>query len=326
MRQPLGAQFKVSEILDQKDHKMHKTVMQDINSIPSDLLTSFCEEYKINRLITRSENKDLTKRQYYIEHHLGHQIALTRANILKSDSSFPEPYSSNDFSEIEINKDSLIPVNKFKLHDFALCHNNKIYQLCPILNQPNSSHWLSNLIIKETFDNGLDFRIRLDPLVVAHKDDFQQYFQLMQIYGRKLDWNRLKTLKNDEFGQWLGDGLSTRSIFKSDFVWSPSKDEIHFTCEELPKKQFIDTRGSRYLHAIFDKHSGKIIHCDGALRYYNAEEYDHRIKYHVRQAEVRKVGKRIKIWQLDEPIDQFLFMKLATNFLVWNEDAIAYFN
>ena len=323
---PLGAYHAVSDVMSQSNHEFHGLLMEDIRSISNESLTKFCQEHDIERLISRSNDKDLARRQWFIERQISREIALLRANELKADKLIHEPYSSHDFGEIEIDENSLIPVNTLELFNVGLCHRNQVYQMSPSLYQPNSSHLLSNLIINETFKNGYDFRIRLDPLVVAPKNEFQPYFQLMEIYGKKLDWERLKTLKHDEFGQWLGDGLSTPSIYISDYVWSPSKDEVHFTCEELPKKSYLDIRGSRYFHAIFDKKTGRIIHCDGALRYYTNEEYDERIHYHVRQPEVRKVGKRVKLFQLDQPIDQSLFMRLATNFLVWNEDAIGYFN
>jgi len=312
--------------MNQPNHKFHDALVNDIQSIPNQTLEKFCKDHNIERLISRSNNKDIARRQWYIKYQINREIALQRVKELKVNDTIHKPYTTNDFYEIEIDENSLISVKKLDLYNSGLCYKNKVYQMCPSLDQLNSSHWLSNLIMNETFENGRNFRIRLDPLVVISKNEFQPYFQYMEIYGTKLDWNWIKTLRNQEFGQWLGDDLSTSSIHISDYVWTPTTNEVHFTCEELPKKCYIDVRGSRYFHAILDKDSGKIIHCDGALRFYSDKEYSHRLKYHVRQPEVRKVGKRVKLFQIDEPIDQNLFMKLATNFLVWNEDAVNYFN
>lgn len=194
------------------------------------------------------------------------------------------------------------------------------------LDQFNSSHWLGLLILNETFGKGRNFKVRLDPLMREPTETFQPYMALMHLYGRKLNWERLKSLQSEEFGQWLGDGLSTTSILTTDYVWRPEDQEIHFTCEEIPKPKCIATRGSRYFHAIFDRRTGNIIHCDGALRIYDQYEIELRQKYHVRQTEVRKIGKRVKLFLINDEIGQELFMSLATNFLVWNEDAIRYFN
>lgn len=70
----------------------------------------------------------------------------------------------------------------------------------------------------------------------------------------------------------------------------------------------------------------KVTHCDGALRIYDQDEIKIRQRFHVRQPEVRKIGKRVKLFLINDEIDQELFMSLATNFFMWNEDAINYFN
>jgi hypothetical protein len=69
-----------------------------------------------------------------------------------------------------------------------------------------------------------------------------------------------------------------------------------------------------------------ITHCDGALRFFNQDDFKIRLKYHIKHSNARRIGKRIKIFQIDEPIEQSLFMNLATTFLVWNKDALEYFN
>ena len=94
----------------------------------------------------------------------------------------------------------------------------------------------------------------------------------------------------------------------------------------MPTAEYLDVRGSRYFHAIFDRATGLIKHCDGAIRLYIYEEYQNRLKCHVRNTEARKVGQRIKIFQLDDAIDQNTFALLCVTFFVWNEDVITYFN
>ena len=222
---------------------------------------------------------------------------------------------------------NLVSIKNFDCSNFGLTLGDAVYQLCPSLPQSNSSYWLFELICQESFRNNLDFKLRIDPLIKITKEDFRPMFYRMWVYGKKLDWDKIRKLKHEDFGQWLNeDSTSAKSIEATDFVWQPSKNEVHFTCEELPKDEFNSIRGSRYFHAIFDKKTGHIIHCDGALRFYSQVELRNRKLFHVRHAEVRKAGKRIKIFQIDEPISQQLFMNLATTFLVWNEDALIYFN
>jgi len=156
----------------------------------------------------------------------------------------------------------------------------------------------------------------------------------MQVYGKSLDWNRIKSLKNIEHTCFIPESLSSTDIFKTDIVWTPNKDEIHFTCEEMPQKDLIEYRGSRYFHAIFQIETGVIKHCDGAIRYYTDKEYDLRVSKHIKSNETTRVGKRIKVFQIDVPakeikfelINHQVFINLVTSFFVWNHDVLAYFN
>jgi CDP-diacylglycerol pyrophosphatase len=63
------------------------------------------------------------------------------------------------------------------------------------------------------------------------------------------------------------------------------------------------------------------------VRIYTEDELRYRKQFHVRHSEVRKMGKRVKIFQTDKVnISQDDFALLATSFFVWNDDVQAYFN
>lgn len=328
-KQPTGSFYTINEVIRDKSHPYNEVVMHDLNSIPNEILDEWAAKKRVERLISSEvENKDLAVRSWFLEHSIGKEIAIKRLNLLKDTlkDQRPMPYDLPELFDLTIDENGLANLKDFDCSNFGLGYKNEVYQLCPSLEQFNSCHWLFNILVTEEFRNNKNFKIRLDPLVKVPKDIFRPYFQHMVIYGKTLDWENLKKLKVEEFGQWMGDDGSTPSIRTTDYVWSPSKDEVHFTCEELPKLEYLELRGSRYFHAIFDKKTGKIIHCDGAIRIYNHYEYTTRLNFHVRQPEVRKIGKRVKIFQIDDSISHDLFMKLATNFLVWNQDAIGYFN
>jgi hypothetical protein len=148
----------------------------------------------------------------------------------------------------------------------------------------------------------------------------------MTVYGRPLDWNRLAVLKDDDFGQWLNEHQNDDTQY-TDYVWSAKKnDELHFSCEEVPKQEVREIRGSRYFHAIFDKQTGTIKHCDGAIRLYTQDELEYRGRYHIKDAEVRKIGRRIKLFQGDNlKMSTEDFTLLARSFFVWNNDVHQYF-
>ena len=183
--------------------------------------------------------------------------------------------------DLPIDKNGLIEIHNFLPDNLGLLRGDFVFRLSPSLDSFNSSYWLFDLVLKEAFANKINFKLRLDPLIIMPKEDYHPMLFKMWVYGIKLDWDRIKKLKNEEHGQWMPDRLSS-PYEVTDYVWSPSKNEIHFTCEELPKKEHLHIRGSRYFHAIFDIKTGKIIHCDGAMRFYTEEEYIYRRNYHVR--------------------------------------------
>jgi hypothetical protein len=93
--------------------------------------------------------------------------------------------------------------------------------------------------------------------------------------------------------------------------------------EELPLQDSIAERGSRYCHAIYDKNKSAVIHLDGAIRILGKEEWDQRSSKHLK--DVGKVGKRLKIFRIDEPIDTHTMSMLCMNFFIWNYDVARFF-
>jgi hypothetical protein len=118
------------------------------------------------------------------------------------------------------------------------------------------------------------------------------------MYGRPLDWERLRTLRVPEHGRWFPDSLSHKSEF-TDFCWDPRRDGVHFVGEEVPKSEFCTSEPSRYLHAIYNPTSEQIQHFDGALRIYTTKEIGNRHQLHVRNG--GKVGIREKGSELMNP-------------------------
>jgi hypothetical protein len=318
--------FEVFRILNNSSHAQYKNLLNDLNSIDKSILEKYIEEYnyviaKINLL----KDKDQGRRAFCFVDILHKEIAKERIKALCDKSLRPKPYNSKNLGEIEIDSNNLASIRKFDIYNFGYQYNKFVYSLAPaITSQTNSSYWISCTIIRLTEEKGLNFKIRLDPFIEEYKSEYKIMFQKMLVYGKPLDWERLRRLKEEEYGQWL-DEKTYSKIGTTDFVWRPMGNEIHFTCEELPKINCLDYRGSRFFHAIFDKITGNIKHCDGAIRFYTLEEFKKRTQYHVRNTQVRKIGTRIKIFQIDDFIDQNVFTTLAATFFVWNEDIQKYF-
>ncbi len=316
------ALFGVTEIIYDPNHSQYQNAMIDIENIDKTELEEFVIAQKIDRFLDDKENPYLEKCKWYLISKIQNDIAKSRLEALTENIL---PYNSTNLENLQVRENQLVSIREFELYNNGFKYNNYVYSLTHILNGSNSSYWITQSIFSLASNNNLNFKIRIDPFIEIHHSEYSPMSYKMTIYGKPLDWERLKTLREEEYGQWMNDdGLSNNNI--TDYVWRPEDNEIHFTCEELPNIEEVEIRGSRYFHAIFNKETGKIIHCDGAIRIYSKEELENRLQFHVRKAEVRKVGKRVKIFQLDEEIEQDAFITLITNFMVWNHDVLAYFN
>jgi len=167
-------------------------------------------------------------------------------------------------------------------------------------------------------------KIRLDPFIEKSISEYKPVILKELIYGAPLNWDKIFNLSQEDSGRFI-DLNENSEIYITEYVWKPLRNEIHFTCEELPKIPSIYHRGSRYFHAILDKVTGKIKHCDGAIRIFSEEKYMQRINYHLKAPEVRRIGHQVKIFQI-EGCDRELLSKLATCFFVWNIDVEKYFS
>ncbi len=327
-RNVMDPTYEVFEVLDDRNHPLHNDLMLDIENIIEDDLSMFVKSQQIDGLLGRQEDKNLGRRIYYIIFNLQHEITNARILKLLNFNDSPEPYNSNNLSTIKIDKNSLAATNQFDLKKCGFQYNNLIYELCPTNGGSNSSYWLYQAIFKSIIDSGVNFKIRLDPFREIESENYQPMTYRMIVHGKPLNWEKLVGLRNEDFGQWFNE----RDYSITDYVWAPADDEIHFTCEEYSIYSQKEMTTSRYFHAIFNKKTGGIKHCDGAIRVYNDFEILLRKNFHVRQAEVRKVGKRIKIFQFDSQdnlnreILREDFTQLVVSFFVWNNDVQNYFS
>ncbi|MGJ3235412.1 hypothetical protein [Marivirga sp.] len=324
--------FEVFEILDNENHDEHRNLQYDLKSLNLKEVDEFVKKHHIEHLIGSQEDKDEAKRAYFLVYILQYQINLKRKDKLTEPTTRPAPYNFSNLINIEFNKNQLVMMDDFDLSLFSISHGGMVYMLCPVNENSNSSYWISQAIFKQQITNKVNFKIRLDPLKEIPLSQYNPMMYRMHVHGKPLDWEYLKTLRFDDFGQWFNENEYDKAGF-TDYVWSPKKDgTIHFTCEEVPKAGYLGIRSSRYFHAIFNKKTGRINHCDGAIRFYTEDELIHRVQFQVKDPEARKVGKRIKIFQYDSKdnnefeLKQDDFCDLAVNFFVWNHDVLSYFN
>ena len=148
------------------------------------------------------------------------------------------------------------------------------------------------------------------------------------IHSDVLKWDEFKNLKESVYGQFNStDGLfKPPCAFLTEYVWEPrGDDEIRFVCEELPDPNFINQRGSRFVHAYFDKRTGEFTHFDGSIRIFSEKEIYERINYEIKD-EDKKIGKKIKLFEVENNIPKEKFISLLSTFFYWNCDLIKYIN
>jgi hypothetical protein len=327
-RSLMDPMFEVFEVIDNKQHPEYNNLMSDIENIDAKELGQFVEQHHIENFLNRRDNKELGRRAYYLVFHLQKEIANERIRKFTQFNTLPDPYGSENLKNIELDVNFLVSTRNFDLQYHRFQINNFVYELSPINGVSNSNYWIFQAILKCVQKAKVNFKVRLDPFIEVQSDFYQPMMYKMFVHGKPLDWGRLLTLRNEDFGQWF----NAQDNSFTDYVWAPDEKEIHFTCEEFPSHSYNGINTSRYFHAIFNKLTGGIMHCDGAIRIYDDYEIKSRSNFHLRHAEIRKIGERIKIFQFDskdnhnKELIQDDFCQLVVNFFVWNHDVLDYFN
>ena len=320
----MAPMFEVFEVYDNTSHPFHVGFLADLNSIPYDELQQYILSGRVKHLIRESRDADLQYKLFYMVDEVSNRISILRKDLLLNFNEKPEPYTHPELSLTPYDKNFLVNASDFSFYIGGFKKETEVFTILPSTDATNSSYWLVEALYSPELRGKL--KLRLDPLIHQNADQFNPMMYKMQVYGRLLDWGRIKKLQEPEQIEFLPEFPSSRDILKTEIIWSPINKEIHFTCEELPKDELLLYRGSRYFHAIIERYSGKVIHCDGAIRYYNEDEFANRLTKHIKSNEVTRVGKRIKVFQVDGEISQQCLINLITSFFVWNHDVLDYFN
>ncbi|WP_409200986.1 hypothetical protein [Methanobrevibacter sp. DSM 116169] len=307
--------FEVERIYLDESHTEHKNLLEDINNLNNEDVMDFHEKIKdkIRYLNKHNLDENIIVRIHLLVELIRRDIAKDRIIALKEG----EPYGDPELIGLIPDNNGLIPISEVDKFFYCFKINNNSYTLCLPSIQFNSHYNLMDVLFDYFKDND-SMRIRIDPLVkncvpVCEK---AAYIDI------KLDWEKLNELKESSFYKSHSD----KNGEITELVWKPDGDVLSFTCEELPDQNDVECRGSKYFHAKYDKNKKKIIHCDGAIRIYDEESLLKRYEYTIKDDNARKVGERIKIFQIDDDISTDSFIALVTSFFRWNYDLQNYFN
>lgn len=324
---PIGPLLELGHVARQKDHPLYNGIKKSFELVPSDVLAHIFADEKFCGLCGLYGKVDRTKKEWFarewaIIDELNKRIRRRRRDYLldQFEKSRPAPYDEPELADLVVSTDGLVPLSEFTIDESVLLRNGRAYTVLPSTPSENSSYWLTIALLSEGLQN--QTLVRLDPLMRGPAHKFPRMSYRMLWWGPPLLWNDVGNIETESFGRWVPACLSNKSEF-TDFAWVPRGDEIHLFLEEMPKRDDIGTTGSRYFHVIFSKIKECVLHLDGAIRIYSEDEWDQRYGIHVHRT--GKVGKRIKIFRIDEPIQPDVVSSLGGTYFVWNYDVSHFF-
>lgn len=318
---PIGLWRSIPELARNEQGPLTNALASCLAGVPPDVV----EEVKASPTFLNyhrghfQRGEEQEAREWALMVHLTRDIPARRLQAL-ADNSVRAPYDHPALTDVAVDKDGLVPLRSFAFDRSVLEKNGHLFLPAPSTESPNASYWLMLQLGRPDLRESVF--VRLDPFLFGPAGVFPRMEYRMWLYGRPLDWERLESLQEPEYGEWLAD-VGTRGISKTDFVWTPRHDELHLTCEELPAEDSVDVRGARYFHAIYNRNSQVVTHVDGALRIYDRAAFSARRSQHVRNA--GKAGKRAKLFRIDSPLSRERLADIATTFFVWNDDVGRYF-
>lgn len=312
----------IENLLTSEDKEVKTALMSALEAVPANAASELDNEAHAKLdVIFCSRDRDERVRLHIVCSSAARAMHQARIVELSTTANIrPKPYDHPVLSNIPVDKDGLVPLAAFELKGDALCYKQHAFFALQALPSSNANYWLLQNIVRHGLVNSLS--IRLDPFLHGPENELAGHFYKMDVYGRPLDWNRIRSLREVDHGRWMPGRLSTKSLF-TDYAWVPHADEVDFLCEELPSIEEVQDRGARYLHAVFNKRRNCLTHLDGAIRFYNLTDMQNREKAHVRNS--GKIGLRTKVFRTDHPVPPDSMSDIVQAFFVWNYDVARYF-
>lgn len=312
----------IEGLLESDDTEVRMAIIATLEAVPASEIDQVDEDTHAKlEIIFSSSDRAERARLHLVSSAVAQELHQTRmAEVCNHANGRPKPYDHPLLIDIPVDTEGLVPLSTFQIKGDALCYNGHAFFVLPAVPASNANYWLLQNIQRKGLVNSVS--VRLDPLLHGPETELAGYSYRMDVYGRPLDWDRIRSLREIEHGRWMPGKLSTKSLF-TDYAWTPHADEVDFICEELPPVVAVENRGSRYLHAIYDKQRNTLTHLDGAIRFYTPSELDSRERMHVRNA--GKAGRRTKVFRTDQPVDPATMGDIVQAFFVWNYDVARYF-
>ena len=314
--------FSLPDIARDSAHPFHDRLHEQMERVPEQEIERLIADRRF-RFFHNGTRAALSKKakEWYIIELLGSEIPSLRRRLLTQGffADRPDPYCHPALADIEITHDFLVPLREFDTGCGGLARAGFVFSMIPVTESVNASYWLARTLTTSLRE---EVFIRLDPLLISPIEDYRTTMYKMLVYGRALDWDRFAQLHEEDHGRWL-PGKLTSGVKCTEYVWTPRENEVHFRCEEIIDANRVLLWGCRYLHAVYQPNTERILHLDGALRFLSDDEFALRQSCHLRHA--GKIGNRIKLFRIDAPVKREHLVEIAPQFFVWNYDIARYF-
>lgn len=135
-------------------------------------------------------------------------------------------------------------------------------------------------------------------VTVHERTDDNPKLQFFQLHRIEVMWSKRKNLKSVQIEELVGI-------------------DNYFSCS----KRFVK---NRYLHSQWDSDKEKIIHLDGAIRYYDKNKYHQRLNVDIRKYTEKADGYK-KLFRIDADLSISVWADLVVRFFQENELVLEYF-
>ena len=313
----------IEDLLETGPASVRAAISAALSEVPVTRIEEMSGDARANaKIMFGDHDHDLQARLFLVSRDMGGALERARLAALTHGQRQrrPTPYEHPALAGLEVDEEGLVPLNSFELSGDALCVNGHAFFVLRPVPGSNAPYWLLQQFDRKDLIEAV--KVRLDPLLHGPVEKLSGRHYKMDVYGRPLDWERIRTLRSDDHGCWM-PGKMSRGFLRTEYAWVPHGDEVDFLCEELPVREEVSQRGSRYLHAVYGKRGDRVTHLDGAVRVYSDDELEARARLHVRNA--GKAGVRIKVFRTDRPIERDSLGDIVQAFFVWNYDVARYF-
>ena len=252
---------------------------------------------------------------------LRREISKLRLDALRNAFPRPQPYNHPALMDLHLEPDFMVPANEFNWTKDAPCRNGYVFQVLPPTPDVDSMHWATQDAL-EIAHRGARLHIRLDPFLCEEITHYDAPCIKLKTHGKQFNWGWVDALREPHPSAFASSPPQSEYL-KTELVWSPRNDGIHFECEELPDDGARSYMGARYCHAVY-RHGGTIAHADGALRIYDAGDHSRRMGAHLQH--FSKIGIQVKVFSIDGTINRDAWCDLVSSYFVRNLDVKKYFS